>query len=342
MSDFSVRSMFRGDDPAAADPAALADRRELALIAVERTRMPMVMTDPRREDNPIVWANQAFLDLTGYTAKEVIGRNCRFLQGPETAPLHIDAIRQGVAQREHFLTVELLNYRKNGTSFWNQLCISPVHDENGVLIYHFASQQDIGARRYADELEAVQRLLLKEVDHRSMNALAIVNGIVRLSKADTAEGYASAISGRVDAIARAHRILSESQWRGSDIRELIDAAKPPEFADRFAIEGPPVILPAPIVQSVALIFHELISNAIEHGALSADVGTVGISWPEPRDGRLHLEWKEYGAPVIGAEPSPGFGLQIIKGLVEQQLRGVTSVTWKDDGLTASAIIPLNR
>ena len=79
-----------GDDTSVATGKVLRDRRELALVALERTRMPMVVTDPRLPDNPIVLANHAFLDLTGYTADEVVGRNCRFLQGAGTDEAALD------------------------------------------------------------------------------------------------------------------------------------------------------------------------------------------------------------------------------------------------------------
>src|SRR5579875_1123264 len=138
---------FRGDPPAAADPGVLPDRRELALVAVERTRMPMVVTDPRQPDNPIVLANAAFLQLTGYEAEEVLGRNCRFLQGRDTDPADVDLIRRELAKGEDHISVELLNYRKDGSVFWNQLAISPVTDESGAVIYYFASQKDVTERR---------------------------------------------------------------------------------------------------------------------------------------------------------------------------------------------------
>jgi PAS domain S-box-containing protein len=124
---------LHGDPPAASSAQGRADRNELAAVAVERTRMPMVVTDPRQPDNPIVLANKAFLDLTGYTAEEVIGRNCRFLQGGGTAAEAIDMIREALrAERE--VDVEILNYRKDGSAFWNQLVLSPVHDDEGRLL----------------------------------------------------------------------------------------------------------------------------------------------------------------------------------------------------------------
>jgi len=115
---------MHGDAPRAAEPSILSDRRELALVAFERTRMPMVVSDPRLPDAPIVLANRAFLELTGYTKEEVLGRNCRFLQGAGTDPKDVEAIRSGL-DAGHDVEVELVNYRKDGTPFINQLAISP-------------------------------------------------------------------------------------------------------------------------------------------------------------------------------------------------------------------------
>src|SRR4051812_26280646 len=96
----TVDTILFGDPPVATTPEALHDRRDLALVAFERTRMPLVITDPRQPDNPIVMVNSAFIELTGYSADEVIGRNCRFLQGPETSPAVVREIRDGLAQGE--------------------------------------------------------------------------------------------------------------------------------------------------------------------------------------------------------------------------------------------------
>ena len=110
------------DGSAAAD---LSDaHHDIFFAAVETTRMPMTVTDPRQADNPIVFANRAFLEMTGYTREEIIGRNCRFLQGPGTEPRAVEIIREGLAAETPF-TVELLNYRKDGRSFWNQLYVQP-------------------------------------------------------------------------------------------------------------------------------------------------------------------------------------------------------------------------
>ena len=110
--------------------------------AVRATRMPMIVTDPRQFDNPIVFANDSFLKLTGYTRMDVTGRNCRFLQGPETDSEAVDRLREAIRQ-ETDIQVDLLNYRKDGSTFHNALYVGPVRDAAGKVVYFFASQFDV-------------------------------------------------------------------------------------------------------------------------------------------------------------------------------------------------------
>ena len=109
--------------------------------AMRATRMPMLITDPRQPDNPIVFVNDDFARLTGYTRAETLGRNCRFLQGPGTNAEDIDRLRQAIADRVP-VEVELLNYKKDGSIFWNKVLVSPVFDGDD-LTYFFASQLDV-------------------------------------------------------------------------------------------------------------------------------------------------------------------------------------------------------
>ena len=120
--------------------------------------MPMIVTDPRQTDNPIVFANHAFLTMTGYSPDEIVGTNCRFLQGADTDPTTVAEIRRAIEAREEIAT-EILNYRKDGYSFWNALFIAPVYDDDGQLVYFFASQLDVSRRRQAeDALRQAQKM----------------------------------------------------------------------------------------------------------------------------------------------------------------------------------------
>lgn len=123
-----------------------APKVQIALEAMfKQTRMAMVITDPRQDDNPIVACNEAFQLLTGYQQAEILGRNCRFLQGQDTDPTTIADISAAIKDRR-YETFEILNYRKDGSPFWNACHVSPIFDEEGQLVYFFGSQWDVSER----------------------------------------------------------------------------------------------------------------------------------------------------------------------------------------------------
>ncbi len=162
--------------------ADMADpHNEIFFAAVETTRMPMIVTDPNQHDNPIIFANPAFLHMTGYAPEELIGRNCRLLQGPETDPSVIAEVRRAIEQRRE-TSVEILNYKKNGSAFWNALFVSPVFGKDGSLRYFFASQLDVSRRRDAEDglrqaqkMEAVGQLT-GGIAHDFNNLLTVIQG----------------------------------------------------------------------------------------------------------------------------------------------------------------------
>ena len=144
--------------------------------AVRATRMPMVVTDPRLPDNPIVFANNAFCRLTGYARDEILGRNCRFLQGAETDPATVAAIRAAVAAPRS-IEIDIRNHRKTGEPFWNRLLLAPVNDTQGKLAYFFASQLDV----------TVERERLSGLETRNAALTAEIAGRLRAQQLSEAE-----------------------------------------------------------------------------------------------------------------------------------------------------------
>lgn len=156
-------------------------KADIFFAAIEMTRMPMLVTDPRRPDNPVVFANRAFVSMSGYEPEEILNRNCRFMQGPGTDKASIAGIREAIAA-ERQIQMEILNYRKDGSSFWNALFISPVYDPTGRLAYFFASQLDVSRRRDAEEgLAQAQKMealgqLTGGISHDFNNLLQVMSG----------------------------------------------------------------------------------------------------------------------------------------------------------------------
>jgi PAS domain S-box-containing protein len=168
--------------------AALAHEEDLFFEAISITRMPMVVTDPYQPDNPIIFVNQAFCDLTGYRPNETLGRNCRFLQGPQTDRATVARLRHGVSDRR-VVSAEVMNYRKDGSAFWNALFISPLVDRSGKLRYFFASQLDVSRRHDAEEaLRQAQKMealgqFTGSIAHDFNNLLQVITGYLDTLKA---------------------------------------------------------------------------------------------------------------------------------------------------------------
>ncbi|WP_312489493.1 PAS domain-containing protein [Sphingomonas sp.] len=166
----------------------LDDRGGVFFAAIEMTRMPMILTDPNRDDNPIVFANKAFLDLTGYEEREILGRNCRFLQGAQTDREAVSELGRAVEARDA-IALEILNYRRDGTPFWNAVFIGPVYDKAGDLRYFFASQLDVTRRRNSEQsMRQLQKMesigqLTAGLAHDFNNLLQVVNGNLELAAA---------------------------------------------------------------------------------------------------------------------------------------------------------------
>ncbi|WP_353229675.1 PAS domain-containing protein [Novosphingobium sp.] len=128
-------------------------------VMIENSSVAAVVSDPRLPDNPIIACNQAFVDLTGYSPDEIVGRNCRFLRGPGTESALSDELRSGIAARVPVM-VEILNYKKNGTPFRNAVMVAPIFDAEGELEYFLGSQVELSAG--ADEARKSRAVIARE------------------------------------------------------------------------------------------------------------------------------------------------------------------------------------
>jgi PAS domain S-box-containing protein len=228
--------------------------------------------------------------------------------------------------------------RPNGEIRWCASTAAASQDSAGKVVRISGVTMDITERKEAEERQA---MLAREVDHRAKNAMAIVQSIVRLTKAESTSDYASIIEGRIKALSRAHALLSSSRWQGADLDKLADEELAPyrsAHADRISISGPTVTLDPTKAQTLALALHELATNAAKYGALSSAAGKLALSW-ELQPDALTIHWHETAGPVTRAPTVTGFGTQIITGSIERQLGGKTRFEWLPSGLRCTITIP---
>ncbi|RTL45865.1 MAG: PAS domain-containing protein [Candidatus Melainabacteria bacterium] len=154
----------------------LPDQLMLLYQAVESTRNGIVITDPNRPDNPIIYCNPAFAELSGFRIDQIIGRNCRFLQRDDRDQPEIAEIRKAIDAAKP-ITTTLRNYRKNGQVFWNELTVSPVFDSTGKLINFVGIQNDVSARKEAERRVSE---FYSVISHELRTPLTSINGALRV------------------------------------------------------------------------------------------------------------------------------------------------------------------
>jgi PAS domain S-box-containing protein len=315
--------------------------------AFKATRMPMIITDPRQHDNPIIFVNNAFIQLTGYSDAELIGSNCRILQGPETDPEAISKLGKAVSE-EQSVAVDILNYRKDGSKFWNALFVSPVSDVSGEVIYFFASQLDFTnikskeaelarakhfaevevAERTRDLTEALQAktVLVHEVDHRVKNNLLTIASIVklqtRMSEDETVKRTLRSVLNRVEALSTVQRKLSAADDVGRfDVadfaRELVvdmvSALKRDDI--RLTTDLHPVSVPAVKASPLALIMNEVIGDAVRRG-LSDGGGEIHLE-VRRLNGHFLIRVSDTVTPVAVDEAEHEFGRLMLETCARQ-------------------------
>ena len=322
--------------------------------ALEQTRMAIAIADPHQSDDPIVYVNQAFVELTGYEREEAIGRNCRFLQGEKTDPEAPRAIREAL-EGERVEVVEILNYRKDGSTFWNALHVGPIYDASGRLTHHYGSQWDVTDVVEKRQKIALQAEVAEELQHRTGNLFGVIASIVRLSARHEKDAavLADKVTARIQALGKAHAI---SIAKGSDTPEARDL-RAPEARDlrdlvatilepyhtgvdsRIVLEGPAIQVPRAAVTPLGLMLHELATNALKYGAFQEITGSVTVAWQRHGD-RLRLTWLERGGPNVELPSGSGMGSRIVDSVLKV-IGASIDYDWPPEGLNATLDMALD-
>ena len=284
------------------------------------------------------WDDEHFRILELDPAKFVISaESLAVLVHPDDWKKLQERLAQARAGQNAF-EIEVRVKRPSGDLRWFVINAAASFDGAGRLTRISGVTTDITERKNAEERHT---LLAREVDHRAKNALALVQSILRLTKANSAGEYIQAVEGRIAALSHAHTLLSESRWQGAELRTLIgDELAAYGQSDIVVLQGAAVTLPPAIAQSVALVLHELATNSAKYGALSAERGKLDVRWIIKSD-RLNLSWHESNGPKVEPPKAQGFGMKVIRATVESQLRGDVEFLWKEHGLTCTFSIPIS-
>lgn len=283
--------------------------------------------------------------IMGYAEAEILGRSGDVVftsedraHGTFTVEL-CRAIEHGRATNERW------HLRRDGTRFWASGTMMPLLDADGT------SQGFLNILRDRTEARAeVERreLLMAEMDHRIKNTFSTVQAVAAQTGryAQTVPDFLATFGARLMALARSHDLLIRSRWEYTPLRDVVEGALAAYGGEpgRIAVEGLPVLLPANLVVTVSLAFHELATNAVKHGALSVPGGSVDVAWTVGPAGkgarRVEITWRERGGPPIRRPDRRGFGSHLLEQGVRFQAHGAVQLDFRPEGLECRIGLPI--
>lgn len=295
-------------------------------------------------DGRFLRVNEAIAAITGYNRQELLANRLFTHTHPEDANPDREAFRKQVAGTLDFYSIDKRFIRGDGRVIWMSVRSSPVRDEKGRLLYLVRVVQDITERKAAEQRA---KLLIDELNHRVKNTLATVQSLAAQTarSAPTPASFRKSFEGRLIAFSKAHDQLTMHHWESADLRELLSAGFAPHGAgpERVTMRGEDVVLRPRAALTLAMTFHELITNAAKYGALSVPGGHIAISWrvtDATGHPALRIEWREQGGPPVGKPERRGFGSRLIEQGLKAELGGRAGLTFAPDGFRCEIEIPL--
>jgi PAS domain S-box-containing protein len=283
--------------------------------------------------------NGGCVRLFGYTADEAIGRPAAMLHPGDRhdeEAMILTRLRLG-EKIDHYETVR---QRKDGSLVDISLSVSPIRNQQGMIVGASKVARDITERKRAIEQ---QELMLGEMRHRVKNLSTVIEALARQSRPrdePAVEVFVDAFMGRIRALLSAGELLLATTQHNVELKQLFDRVllpfADPNAADRIALKGLPIIVPERTAGNLALAMHELATNALKYGALKSPQGKVQVAWSsEPADGgrRVQIDWRESGGePIAGAPEQTGFGTRVITTALASERDGASELHYERGGL----------
>jgi two-component system CheB/CheR fusion protein len=293
------------------------------------------------------WVNRRWIDYTGTTLADIQGDHWYSLHDPAER-IRVEARRQLSIDTGAIWEDSFPLRGRDGKYRWFLTRAEPVLDDAGKILRWFGTNTDIDELRRSEQQRS---LLLQELDHRVKNLFAIIIGIVSLSArgATSPADLATTVRGRINALAVSHKLVRHSQGNGDDpaavttVRDLVEKTLAPYFdAGRIVIEGPETRIVGEAITNLALVLHELATNAAKYGALSVPDGHTNVSWAVV-DARLTIRWRESGGPRLeGAPAHEGFGSMLARRSIADSLGGTLNFDWRPEGLFVEMSVMAER
>jgi PAS domain S-box-containing protein len=295
-------------------------------------------------DGRFLRVNEVICAITGRSREDLLSSRLFRYTHPDDADPDREGFRKQVAGELAFYSVEKRLVRPGGRDIWVSVRSSPVRAASGELLYVVRVVQDISERKIS---ERRQKLLIDELNHRVKNTLATVQSLA----AQTARGgptppvFRERFEGRLAALSKAHDQLTLRHWENADLRELLAASLAPHTgaaANRIVLRGEDLTLRPRAVLTLAMVFHELTTNAAKYGALSTPAGRVEIAWrPFEQAGRrmLYIGWHEQDGPPVTPPERRGFGSRLIEGSIAAELGGSARLDYAPTGLRCEMTLP---
>jgi PAS domain S-box-containing protein len=254
------------------------------------------------------------------------------------------ALVRGISPQNPSYAFTFRFVRPDGREMWLEETSSAEFDAAGRFVRLKGLTRDITGRKRADER---QDLLIAELDHRVKNVLARVAVVAMYTRqgSSSMDQFVKTLDGRIQAMATAHSLLSQSRWHGVGVTDLVRHQLAPYVTDSNTITGgPDVVLTAAATQAVAMVLHELVTNAAKYGALSTSDGRVSVTWDRlPNEGpaaQLTITWRETAGPPIAAPVRSGFGASLIRDLIPHEIGGTVNLAFQAEGACCKIEFPL--
>lgn len=292
--------------------------------------------------------NEACCTISGYSRAELVGMAFHQLTHPEDRPQEIELYRQQTDGHLDNYAMEKRYICKNGVLRWIAIHSSAVRATDGAFLYAVRILRDITARKQAQER---QQMLMGELNHRIKNILATVQSIAyqTIRRTTDPQHFYEKFQGRLMALGKAHSLLTRSQWKGANLRDIIEEQALPfreGKGERILLSGDAVELSPDQAVVLGMVFHELLTNAVKHGSLSGLAGCVRIEWRLrddllPGQTWLQLHWHESDGAIIQPPHHLGFGSVFIERSVRDQLNGNVRMDYQPSGLVCLLELPLH-